>query len=196
MWWIFPKNKNSDFNTIDYNGSLDLCEITQNYTLLLTSALQIFHKSINTMTKSSLKKSNMTFWNPVGQWKLITHIFSRFSWFTSLSLVWQQTAHCVPSYLYMQVHHYFVPLSYSLFLLWCQQHLCLPCYPKWQQLCIQIYNFNEKALNISSRSLSLTEGELAVWSDSPFHQLDLSLQLCLAALNQEDPASIRTRKVL
>lgn len=49
------------------------------------------------------------------------------------------------------MHHYFVPLSYSLFLLWCQQHLCLPCYPKWQQLCIQIYNFNEKALNISSR---------------------------------------------
>lgn len=49
------KNKNSDFNTIDYNGSLDLCEITQNYTLLLASALQIFHKSINTMTKSSLK---------------------------------------------------------------------------------------------------------------------------------------------
>lgn len=49
------KNKNSDFNTIDYNGSLDLCEITQNYTLLLASALKIFHKSINTMTKSSLK---------------------------------------------------------------------------------------------------------------------------------------------
>lgn len=55
IWWIFPKNKNSDFNIIDYNGSLDLCEITQNYTLLLASTLQIFHKSINTMTKSSLK---------------------------------------------------------------------------------------------------------------------------------------------
>lgn len=53
---------------------------------------------------------------------------------------------------------YFVPLPYSLSLLWCRQHPCLPCYPEWQQLFVQIYNFNEKALNTFSPS-SVTHQE-------------------------------------
>lgn len=123
-------------------------------------------------------------------WMLITHIFSRLSRFTSLSLVWRQMICCQHVAMFTWCTGVALqrdgthPLSFGA-----SSTFVSP---------VTLRDSRQHTTLIQSTFSTWTESEpsvLMVWSDSPFLQLDLSLQPGLAGSGLEDPASITARKV-